>query len=144
MHYSYAYLVGTAGTQDLSWFQIGVLKQYALRALGKAPEGGFVIRSSQSNPQHYVLSYKNNGEIRHQLIRITTGDDSSNDCFYLDTRRELLFRSIQDLAIYFSIYHVDDHVRLVFPENWRLQSTSGCKSHMHTCMHAYTHINATS
>eukprot|EP00048_Salpingoeca_helianthica_P007625 m.113015 g.113015 ORF g.113015 m.113015 type:complete len:299 (-) comp14382_c0_seq5:292-1188(-) len=72
----------------------------------------------------FVLSYMNRGEVRHHLIRVVPGDDC-DPCVFLDTRRDLLFHTIQDLVVYFTVFPIEDHVRLVFPENWKLHAVSG-------------------
>jgi hypothetical protein len=50
-----AVLTGPVGAHDMSWCQIAVLKRHALRSLVRAPDGGFIVRSSQSNANQSVL-----------------------------------------------------------------------------------------
>ena len=120
----------SVGSLDMSWCQIGMLKHHALRVLSRAPLGGFVIRNSQSSPQHFVLSYVGAHEIVHSLIR-TASDSRGDTAVFLDSQRGLMFQSIQDLVVYFTLHLIDeDGVSLVLPERWRAHSSDSSSDNL--------------
>ncbi|EDQ86839.1 uncharacterized protein MONBRDRAFT_27857 [Monosiga brevicollis MX1] len=85
-------------TEKPAWLQTNMPKAAALQVIAGKPDGAFVVRSSESRTDCYVLSYMFRGQVHHELVRMV-GDDQK--VFFLNNAPHHTFQSLQNLIEFF-------------------------------------------
>ncbi len=87
-----------SGAEKRPWLRTNMPKAHALEPIMDKPDGAFVIRSSETRPECFVLSYKFRGQIQHELIIVHSG---ANPGLFLDANPSKSFRSLPELVMYY-------------------------------------------
>ena len=89
--------ISTAGMacERPGWLQTNMPKAQALQCIAGLPDGAFVIRSSETRAQCYVLSYKFHQQVHHELIKHTP---TPTIRFFLSRSPNKTFGSLQELV----------------------------------------------
>ncbi|EGD76274.1 hypothetical protein PTSG_00976 [Salpingoeca rosetta] len=80
------------------WLQTNMPKAQALQHIAGLDDGAFVIRSSETRKNCYVLSYKFHRQVHHELIKHTPPPTAR---FFLSRNPNKTFGSLQELVEYF-------------------------------------------
>eukprot|EP00056_Hartaetosiga_gracilis_P012188 m.192669 g.192669 ORF g.192669 m.192669 type:complete len:889 (-) comp13652_c2_seq18:125-2791(-) len=86
------------GTERPVWLRTGMPKAEALAVIQDKGNGSFVVRTSESRKDSYVLSYKYKKHTYHELIKRSGSPPS----FHLQHHPNINFPSLQDLVSHFS------------------------------------------
>ena len=97
---------------NTSYLQTGFTKAKATDIVLSGCDGTFVIRSSESRPGCYVLTYKSGEFAHHELIQCTEGKQVG---FSLEVAPDKEFASIEDLVRYFEYPRAELRCQLVRP-----------------------------
>eukprot|EP00042_Codosiga_hollandica_P025938 m.119109 g.119109 ORF g.119109 m.119109 type:complete len:1049 (+) comp52040_c0_seq1:290-3436(+) len=84
------------------WYQIGVPAADALAHLTNEPDGTFVLRSSETTSDRFILSYKFLKAIRHEVVCAPSGD-LSRPGVCLQKAPHLQFDNLHELLAYFQL-----------------------------------------
>jgi hypothetical protein len=78
------------------WYRVGLGRREALLPLLNQPSGSFVVRSSESRPDSFVLSYLVDGRPQHERLLCPTGDLTKAG-LRLAAMPDLAFNGLEDL-----------------------------------------------
>lgn len=81
------------------WMQTSQPKAQALQILADRDDGAFVIRTSESRPDCYVLSYKFRNQVHHELIKVRV--DALGTVYFLSSAPNSTFTSLQALLTHY-------------------------------------------
>lgn len=81
------------------WLQTSLPKAQALQILVNRDDGAFVVRSSESRPDCYVLSYKFRNQVHHELIKVRSTPHGTS--FFLNCAPQAAFGSLQALLVHY-------------------------------------------
>jgi hypothetical protein len=81
------------------WLQTSLPKAQALQVLVNRDDGAFVVRSSESRPDCYVLSYKFRNQVHHELIKVRNAPTGT--AFFLSSAPNATFGSLQELLTHY-------------------------------------------
>jgi hypothetical protein len=87
-----------AGNERPPWMQTNVPKAQALQLIADKGDGAFVIRSSTTREDCYVLSYKFRNQIHHELVMQHSG---ASPGFFLQVAPHKAFQTLTELVVYY-------------------------------------------
>eukprot|EP00054_Salpingoeca_dolichothecata_P009049 m.51245 g.51245 ORF g.51245 m.51245 type:complete len:1027 (-) comp18133_c0_seq2:129-3209(-) len=88
----------TTGAPAPLWLLINISKAEALQVIMDKADGAFVVRSSESRSNCYVLSYKYKDQIFHELIHMHDGPPAT---FSLEIAPSRTFDSLRSMVQYY-------------------------------------------
>ena len=108
------------------WLQTSLPKAQALQVLVSRDDGAFVVRSSESRPDCYVLSYKFRNQVHHELIKVRSSPTGTT--FFLSSAPNATFGSLQELLTHYE----QPQPPLKYPLQPALMSSGGVRQRRST------------